>query len=291
MELAEVLNWCKGENMYYIGNHLPVAKGYAVMGEMALKLGGNTFAFFTRNPRGGKAKEIDEEDVKELLKITEENGFGKLVAHAPYTMNLCAVKEDIRKFSKDVISEDLKRMEYTPGNYYNFHPGSHVGQGAERGIAIIADVLNEVLSPEQSTIVLLETMAGKGTEVGRTFEEIREIIDRTELKDKLGVCFDTCHVWDGGYDIVNNLDGVINEFDQVIGLDKLYAVHFNDSKNECGSHKDRHERVGYGQIGLEAMKRVALHPELAGKPLLLETPNDDEGYIREIAMFKEWMGE
>lgn len=291
MELAEVLNWCKGENMYYIGNHLPVAKGYAVMGEMALKLGGNTFAFFTRNPRGGKAKEIDEEDVKELLKITEENGFGKLVAHAPYTMNLCAVKEDIRKFSKDVISEDLKRMEYTPGNYYNFHPGSHVGQGAERGIAIIADVLNEVLSPEQSTIVLLETMAGKGTEVGRTFEEIREIIDRTELKDKLGVCFDTCHVWDGGYDIVNNLDGVINGFDQVIGLDKLYAVHFNDSKNECGSHKDRHERVGYGQIGLEAMKRVALHPELAGKPFILETPNDDEGYIREIAMFKEWMGE
>lgn len=277
--------------MYYIGNHLPVSKGYAVMGEMALKLGGNTFAFFTRNPRGGKAKEIDEEDVKELLNIIEENGFGKLVAHAPYTMNLCAGKEDVRQFSKNVISDDIKRMEYTPGNYYNFHPGSHVGQGVEKGIAIIADVLNEVLSPDQSTIVLLETMAGKGTEVGRTFEEIREIIDRTELKDKLGVCFDTCHVWDGGYDIVNNLDGVINEFDQVIGLDKLYAVHFNDSKNECGSHKDRHERIGYGQIGLEAMKRVALHPALAGKPFILETPNDDEGYIREIAMFKEWMEE
>lgn len=277
--------------MYYIGNHLPVSKGYAVMGEMALELGGNTFAFFTRNPRGGKAKEIDEEDIKELLKITEENGFGKLVAHAPYTMNLCAAREDIRKFSKEVIDDDIKRMEYTPGNYYNFHPGSHVGQGAEKGIGIIADVLNEVLSPDQSTIVLLETMAGKGTEVGRTFEEIREIIDRTELKDKVGVCLDTCHIWDGGYDIVNNLDGVINEFDQVIGLDKLYAVHFNDSKNECGSHKDRHERVGYGQIGLEAMKRVALHPALAGKPFILETPNDDEGYIREIAMFKEWMGE
>ena len=277
--------------MYYIGNHLPVSKGYAVMGEMALKLGGNTFAFFTRNPRGGKAKEIDEDDIKELLKITEENGFGKLVAHAPYTMNLCAVKEDIRKFSKEVIADDIKRMEYTPGNYYNFHPGSHVGQGAEKGIGIIADVLNEVLSPDQSTIVLLETMAGKGTEVGRTFEEIREIIDRTELKDKLGVCLDTCHIWDGGYDIVNNLDGVINEFDKVIGLGKLYAVHFNDSKNECGSHKDRHERVGYGQIGLEAMKRVALHPALAGKPFILETPNDDEGYIREIAMFKEWMDE
>ncbi len=277
--------------MYYIGNHLPVSKGYAVMGEMALKLGGNTFAFFTRNPRGGKAKEIDEDDINELLNITEENGFGKLVAHAPYTMNLCAGKEDVRKFSKEVISDDIKRMEYTPGNYYNFHPGSHVGQGAERGIEIIADVLNEVLSPGQSTIVLLETMAGKGTEVGRTFEEIKEIIDRTKLKDKLGVCLDTCHIWDGGYDIVNNLDGVINEFDQVIGLDKLYAVHFNDSKNECGSHKDRHERVGYGQIGLEAMKRVALHPALAGKPFILETPNDDEGYIREIAMFKEWMGE
>lgn len=277
--------------MYYIGNHLPVSKGYAVMGEMALKLGGNTFAFFTRNPRGGKAKEIDEEDVKELLNIIEENGFGKLVAHAPYTMNLCAGKEDVRQFSKNVISDDIKRMEYTPGNYYNFHPGSHVGQGVEKGIAIIADVLNEVLSPDQSTIVLLETMAGKGTEVGRTFEEIREIIDRTELKDKLGVCFDTCHVWDGGYDIVNNLDGVINEFDQVIGLDKLYAVHFNDSKNECGSHKDRHERIGYGQIGLEAMKRVALHPALAGKPFILETPNNDEGYIREITMFKEWMEE
>lgn len=277
--------------MYYIGNHLPVSKGYAVMGEMALKLGGNTFAFFTRNPRGGKAKEIDEDDVNELLNITEENGFGKLVAHAPYTMNLCAGKEDVRKFSKEVISDDIKRMEYTPGNYYNFHTGSHVGQGAERGIEIIADVLNEVLSPGQSTIVLLETMAGKGTEVGRTFEEIKEIIDRTKLKDKLGVCLDTCHIWDGGYDIVNNLDGVINEFDQVIGLDKLYAVHFNDSKNECGSHKDRHERVGYGQIGLEAMKRVALHPALAGKPFILETPNDDEGYIREIAMFKEWMGE
>ena len=277
--------------MYYIGNHLPVSKGYAVMGEMALKLGGNTFAFFTRNPRGGKAKENDEDDVNELLNITEENGFGKLVAHAPYTMNLCAGKEDVRKFSKEVISDDIKRMEYTPGNYYNFHPGSHVGQGAERGIEIIADVLNEVLSPGQSTIVLLETMAGKGTEVGRTFEEIKEIIDRTKLKDKLGVCLDTCHIWDGGYDIVNNLDGVINEFDQVIGLDKLYAVHFNDSKNECGSHKDRHERVGYGQIGLEAMKRVALHPALAGKPFILETPNDDEGYIREIAMFKEWMGE
>jgi apurinic endonuclease (APN1) len=291
MELAELLNLCKGENMYYIGNHLPVSKGYAVMGEMALKLGGNTFAFFTRNPRGGKAKEIDEDDVNELLNITEENGFGKLVAHAPYTMNLCAGKEDVRKFSKEVISDDIKRMEYTPGNYYNFHPGSHVGQGAERGIEIIADVLNEVLSPGQSTIVLLETMAGKGTEVGRTFEEIKEIIDRTKLKDKLGVCLDTCHIWDGGYDIVNNLDGVINEFDQVIGLDKLYAVHFNDSKNECGSHKDRHERVGYGQIGLEAMKRVALHPALAGKPFILETPNDDEGYIREIAMFKEWMGE
>ena len=277
--------------MYYIGNHLPVANGYEVMAKMELELGGNTFAFFTRNPRGSRAKEIDEKDIQEFLRIARENKFGKLVAHAPYTLNLCSDKENVRKFSKETFADDIKRMEYIPGSYYNFHPGSHTGQGAEKGIEIIADVLNEVLSPEQTTIVLLETMAGKGSEVGRTFEELRGIMDRVWQKDKLGVCLDTCHIWDGGYDIVNNLDGVINEFDRVIGLKNLYAIHFNDSKNECGSHKDRHERVGYGQIGLEAMKRVALHPALAGKPFILETPNDDEGYIREIAMFKEWMGE
>jgi len=277
--------------MCYVGNHLPVSDGYMVMGKQALELGCNTFAFFTRNPRGGKAKAIDEKDIKEFLKIAEENNFGKLVAHAPYTMNLCAAKENIKKFSRDIFEDDIKRMEYIPGNYYNFHPGSHVGQGAEKGIEIISGVLNEVLPAVRSTIVLLETMAGKGTEVGRNFEELREIIDRVEVKDKLGVCLDTCHIWDGGYDIVNNLDGVISEFDKVIGLDKLYAVHFNDSMNGCGSHKDRHERIGYGRIGTEALKRVAAHPALAGKPFILETPNDNEGYIKEIAMVKKWRKE
>ncbi len=277
--------------MYYIGNHLPVASGYTAMANMALRLGGNTFAFFTRNPRGSRAKEIDEKDIQEFLRIARENKFGKLVAHAPYTLNLCSDKENVRKFSKETFADDIKRMEYIPGSYYNFHPGSHTGQGAEKGIEIIADVLNEVLSPEQTTIVLLETMAGKGSEVGRTFEELRGIMDRVWQKDKLGVCLDTCHIWDGGYDIVNNLDGVIDEFDRVIGLENLYAIHFNDSKNECGSHKDRHERIGYGKIGFEAMKRAALHPAFEGKPFILETPNDDEGYKKEIAMFREWMEE
>lgn len=277
--------------MFYIGNHLSASKGYAAMGKMAVKLGGNTFAFFTRNPRGGKAKEIDEKDVEKFLEIAKENEFGKLVAHAPYTMNLCAAKDDIRKFSKEMIADDMKRMEYTPGNYYNFHPGSHVGQGAEKGIEIIADALNDILTPEQTTTVLLETMAGKGSEIGRSFEELREIIDRVKLKDKLGVCLDTCHIWDGGYDIVNNLDGVIDEFDRVIGLERLCAIHFNDSMNECGTHKDRHEKIGQGKIGIDAMKRVALHPALVGKPFILETPNDDEGYAKEIALFREWMTE
>lgn len=274
--------------MFYIGNHLSASKGYEAMGKQAVKLGGNVFAFFTRNPRGGKAKEIKEADVDKYLAYAEEHEFGKLVAHAPYTMNLCAAKEDIRNFSREMIADDMKRMEYTPGNYYNFHPGSHVGQGAEKGIEIIAEALNSILTKEQSTTVLLETMAGKGTEMGRNFQELREIIDRVELKEKLGVCFDTCHVWDGGYDIVNDLDGVLTEFDNVIGLDRLYAVHFNDSMNELGSHKDRHQKIGEGKIGLEALKRVALHPVLAGKPFILETPNDDEGYAKEIAMIKEW---
>lgn len=271
-----------------IGNHLSASKGYEAMGKMALQLGGNTFAFFTRNPRGGKAKEINEKDVEKFLKLSTEHAFGKLVAHAPYTMNLCAAKADIRTFSKEMIADDLKRMEYTPGNFYNFHPGSHVGQGAEAGIQMIADALNKVMTPEQNTIVLLETMAGKGSEVGRSFEELREIIDRVECREKLGVCFDTCHVWDGGYDIVNHLDEVLTEFDKVIGLKRLYAVHFNDSMNECGAHKDRHARIGEGCIGLEAMKRVALHPALSGRPFILETPNDDAGYAREIALVREW---
>lgn len=277
--------------MFYIGNHLSASKGYLAMGKQAVKLGANTFAFFTRNPRGGKAKEMDEADVAKYLDYAKEQEFGKLVAHAPYTMNLCAAKEDIRNFSREMIADDLRRMEYTPGNYYNFHPGSHVGQGAEAGIEMIADALNAVLTKEQTTTVLLETMAGKGSEVGRSFEELREIIDRVELKEKLGVCFDTCHVWDGGYDIVNNLDGVLTEFDKVIGLDRLCAVHFNDSMNELGSHKDRHQKIGEGKLGVEAMKRITLHPALAGKPFILETPNEDEGYAKEIAMIKEWTKE
>lgn len=271
-----------------IGNHLSASKGYAAMGKAALALDANTFAFFTRNPRGGKAKEIDEKDVEKFLNFAKEHEFGKIVAHAPYTMNLCAAKEDVRSFSKEMLLDDLKRMEYTPYNYYNFHPGSHVGQGAEKGIALIAEALNEALKPEQTTTVLLETMAGKGTEVGRTFEELREILDRVELNDKMGVCLDTCHVWDGGYDIVNDLDGVLNEFDRVIGLDRLKAVHFNDSMNDCGSHKDRHAKIGEGKIGAEAMRRVALHPLLEGRPFILETLNDDEGYRREIQMVREW---
>lgn len=271
-----------------IGNHLSASKGYAAMGKAALALDANTFAFFTRNPRGGKAKEIDEKDVEKFLNFAKEHEFGKIVAHAPYTMNLCAAKEDVRSFSKEMLFDDLRRMEYTPGNYYNFHPGSHVGQGAEKGIALIAEALNEALKPEQTTTVLFETMAGKGTEVGRTFEELREILDRVELNDKMGVCLDTCHVWDGGYDIVNDLDGVLNGFDRVIGLDRLKAVHFNDSMNDCGSHKDRHAKIGEGKIGAEAMRRVALHPLLEGRPFILETPNDDEGYRREIQMVREW---
>ena len=271
-----------------IGNHLSASKGYAAMGKAALALDANTFAFFTRNPRGGKAKEIDEKDVEKFLNFAKEHEFGKIVAHAPYTMNLCAAKEDVRSFSKEMLLDDLKRMEYTPYNYYNFHPGSHVGQGAEKGIALIAEALNEALKPEQTTTVLLETMAGKGTEVGRTFEELREILDRVELNDKMGVCLDTCHVWDGGYDIVNDLDGVLNEFDRVIGLDRLKAVHFNDSMNDCGSRKDRHAKIGEGKIGAEAMRRVALHSLLEGRPFILETPNDDEGYRREIQMVRKW---
>lgn len=271
-----------------IGNHLSASKGYAAMGKAALALDANTFAFFTRNPRGGKAKEIDEKDVEKFLNFAKEHEFGKIVAHAPYTMNLCAAKEDVRSFSKEMLFDDLRRMEYTPGNYYNFHPGSHVGQGADTGIELIAEALNEALKPDQTTTVLLETMAGKGTEVGRNFEELREILDRVELKEKMGVCLDTCHVWDGGYDIVNDLEGVLKEFDRVIRLDRLKAVHFNDSMNDCGSHKDRHARIGEGKIGAEAMRHVAVHPLLEGRPFILETPNDDEGYKREIHLVREW---
>ena len=272
----------------YIGNHLSASKGYAAMGRMAVKLGANTFAFFTRNPRGGAAKAIDPADVEKLLELMREQQFGKLVAHAPYTMNLCAAKEDIRKFSKEMIADDLRRMEYTPGNYYNFHPGSHVGQGADAGIEWIAEALNEVLTPEQTTTVLLETMAGKGSEVGRSFEELRAIIDRVELSDKLGICLDTCHVWDAGYDIAGDLDGVLEEFDHVIGLNRLCAVHFNDSMNDRGSHKDRHACIGEGKIGFDALAALVNHPKLAGVPFYLEEPDSTLViYERDVARFQE----
>lgn len=272
--------------MLYIGSHISAAKGYAAMGRQALKLGANTFAFFTRNPRGGKAKEIDQTDVDKFLQIAEEHAFGRLVAHAPYTMNACAAKEEIRSFAKEMMEDDLKRMEYTPGNYYNFHPGSHVGQGSDAGIAMIADLLNEVLLPEQTTTVLLETMAGKGSEVGCKFEELAAILERVTFKDKMGVCLDTCHVWDAGYDIVNDLDGVLDQFDHVIGLEYLKAIHMNDSMNPLGSHKDRHEKIGKGQIGSEAMRRIINHPKLQGLPVILETPNDDAGWTEEIALLR-----
>ena len=273
--------------MLYIGNHTSSSKGYLAMGKQTLANGGNTFAFFTRNPRGGKAKEIDPQDVQIFLQLSQENHFGKLVAHAPYTMNCAAAKENLRDFARETMADDLKRLELTPGNYYNFHPGSHVGQGAETGIDKIAEILNEVLAERQSTTVLLETMSGKGSEVGRNFEELREIIDRVEQKDKLGVCLDTCHVWDGGYDIVNNLDGVFAEFDRVIGLDRLKAIHLNDSMNGLGSHKDRHAKIGEGEIGLEALVRVIRHPVTKGIPFILETPNDDDGWAREIALLRK----
>lgn len=277
--------------MIYIGNHLSASKGFYAMGKMALKLGGDTFAFFTRNPRGGKAKDLDEEDIRKLQELMEEHHFGKLVAHAPYTLNLCSAKEDVRTFARETIADDLRRMEYLPGNYYNFHPGSHVGQGADQGIAMIAEVLNETLRPEQKTTVLLETMAGKGSEVGRTFEELRQILDRVECADRMGVCLDTCHVWDGGYDIVGDLDGVLRQFDEIIGLDRLLAVHLNDSKNDRGAAKDRHEKLGQGHIGPDALRAVVTHPLLQDRPFILETPNDDAGYAAEIAQVRSWMAE
>ncbi len=277
--------------MIYIGNHLSASKGFYAMGKMALKLGGDTFAFFTRNPRGGKAKDLDEEDIRKLRELMEEHHFGKLVAHAPYTLNLCSAKEDVRTFARETIADDLRRMEYLPGNYYNFHPGSHVGQGADQGVAMIAEVLNETLRPEQKTTVLLETMAGKGSEVGRTFEELRQILDRVECADRMGVCLDTCHVWDGGYDIVGDLDGVLRQFDEIIGLDRLLAVHLNDSKNDRGAAKDRHEKLGQGHIGPDALRAVVTHPLLQDRPFILETPNDDAGYAAEIAQVRSWMAE
>ena len=275
--------------MIYIGCHLTVTNGYEAMGRQMVDFGGNTFAWFTRNPRGGKSKDIVPEDVQALSALLAEKSFGKLVAHGSYTMNLCSANPETRANGLDMLKKDLEKMEYLPGQYYNFHPGSHTGQGAEAGIEQIAEGLNKALFPEMRTTVLLETMAGKGSEVGRSFEELKEIIDRVELSDKLGVCFDTCHTWDSGYDIVNDLDGVLDKFDEIIGLSRLKAVHFNDSKNPCGAAKDRHEKLGQGFIGMEAMKRIAQHPAFQGLPFILETPNDDEGYIQEIATVKSWM--
>ena len=275
--------------MINIGCHLSSSGGFLAMGKHATELGADTFAFFTRNPRGGSAKEIDPSDAEALVQYMKDNGFGKLVAHAPYTMNVCAEKENIRKFSWDMLAEDLDRMQYVPGNYYNFHPGSHVGQGTDVAIPMIADALNNAIKPEHDTIVLLETMAGKGSEVGRTFDEIAEIISRVELKEKIGVCFDTCHTWDGGYDNVGDFDGVLSEFDKVIGLDRLYAIHLNDSKNGRDTHKDRHEVIGAGFLGEDAIRNIVTHPLLQGKPFILETPNEDPGYKKEIALIRSWM--
>lgn len=273
--------------MLYIGNHTTSSKGYTAMAKQIIANGGNTFAFFTRNPRGGRAKAINEKDIQQFLALAKEHHFGKIVAHAPYTMNACAAREELRDFARETFRDDLRRMEYTPGNYYNFHPGSHVGQGAETGIRKIAEILNDVLTDDQSTTVLLETMSGKGSEVGRNFQEIRSILDLVDKKEKMGVCLDTCHVWDGGYDIVHDLNGVIDEFDQIIGLSRLKAVHLNDSLNDLGSHKDRHARIGEGRIGLEALVNVVRHPALKGIPFILETPNDDEGWTKEIFLLRD----
>ena len=273
--------------MLTIGCHLSSAKGYEAMAKEAEKIQANTFQFFTRNPRGGNAKEIKEEDVRAYGERARKQGITRILAHAPYTLNACSEKESVRDFAFRAMKEDMERMEYTPGNCYNFHPGSHVGQGVETGITLISELLNEILTPSQTTTVLLETMAGKGSEVGRNFEELREILDRVTLSEKMGVCLDTCHVYDGGYDIVGDLDGVLTEFDQVIGLDKLKAIHLNDSMYGFESHKDRHARIGEGKIGLEAITRIINHPALRHLPFYLETPNDLEGYAREISMLKE----
>ena len=272
--------------MLNIGCHLSTTKGFENMGKEALEIGANTFQFFTRNPRGGKAKDIDINDMEGLLKIARENNFATILAHAPYTLNACSADERTREFAREMMEDDLKRMELMPNNLYNFHPGSHVKQGVEVGINYIVELLNNVLREDQTTTVLLETMAGKGSEVGRTFEEIAEIISRIELKDKMGVCLDTCHVYDAGYDIVNNLDGVLEEFDRIIGLDRLKAIHLNDSKNPFKSHKDRHEKIGEGFLGLEAITNIINHPKLKHLPFFLETPNELDGYAKEIELLR-----
>lgn len=271
-----------------IGCHLSSSEGYLAMAKQSAAIGANTFQFFTRNPRGGKAKDIDPKDINAYLKFAGEQGIAHILAHAPYTLNLCSADEKIRRFTKETMTDDLARMEYTPGNAYNFHPGSHVGQGVETGIKFISGMLNEIVKPEQSTFILLETMAGKGSEIGGKFEDLREIIDRLspEIYPKIGVCLDTCHINDGGYDIVNDLDGVLTEFDRIIGLYRLKAVHINDSMNPFSSHKDRHQKIGEGAIGLEAFRRIVNHPAFKDLPFYLETPNDIDGYAAEIKLLK-----
>lgn len=270
-----------------LGCHLSAARGYLAMGRQAVEIGANTFQFFTRNPRGGSVKAVDAQDVRDYLAFAQENGIGCLVAHAPYTLNGCSDKPSVRDFAERTMREDLERLEMLPGNLYNFHPGSHVGQGTEAGIQMIADMLNRVLWPQMHTTVLLETMAGKGSEVGGSFEELRAILDRVELKEKMGICLDTCHVHDAGYDIVNDLDGVLTQLDQIVGLKQVKALHINDSKNQLGARKDRHEKIGLGHIGTEALVRVLTHPALQGIPCCLETPNELDGYAAEIRLLRE----
>ena len=277
--------------MLTIGCHLSASEGFLAMGKTALSIGANTFQFFTRNPRGSKAKAIDPDDAAAFLALAQANGFGRLVAHAPYTINPCSKTERTREFARMTLADDLKRMEYLPGNYYNFHPGSHTEQGMEVGISQIAETLNAILKPEQHTTVLLETMSGKGSEVGGRFEELREILDRVALNTQMGVCMDTCHISDAGYDIAGDIDGVLTEFDRVIGLERLKAVHINDSMNPLGSHKDRHARIGEGYLGEAAFGRIINHPALRDLPFILETPNDLAGYAREIGQLKELRAE
>ena len=269
-----------------IGCHLSSSGGFMAMGKQASSIDANVFQFFTRNPRGGAAKEIDPKDASDFCDYMKEHQFGKILAHAPYTLNPCGKEERVRAFARLVMEDDFRRMEYVPHQLYNFHPGSHVGQGVEEGIRLISDLLNELLFPEMTTTVLLETMSGKGSEVGGRFEELRKIIDRTTLSDKLGVCLDTCHVHDAGYDIVNDLDGVLDEFDRVVGLSRLKAIHLNDSMNPFASHKDRHEKIGAGSLGLEAITRIICHPKLKDLPFYLETPQDVAGYGEEIAVLR-----
>jgi deoxyribonuclease-4 len=284
---AEELRQINRRNhMLNIGCHLSASKGFAHMGKEALSIDANTFQFFTRNPRGSKAKAIDEKDVKELLKIAGDNGFAPMVGHAPYTLNPCSPDARTKEFALETLMDDIVRMEHLPNNLYNFHPGSQGGQGTEKGIELIAEALNFILTPKQTTTVLLETMAGKGSEVGGTFQEVRAIIEKVKLDDKVGVCLDVCHVHDAGYDVVNDLDGVLDEFDRIIGLDRLKAIHLNDSKNPLASHKDRHEKIGEGAIGLAAITNIISHPKLRRLPFVLETPNEVPGYAREIKLLR-----